>query len=119
MTEESSPGVEIIEAHEEFIQHLERGNSRVGRLSILTMVVALILLASYFSQLLLPFTTGTRFVQVDLLEPTLVVFEVSLLILTFAWVYVGAANYLFSSRLRRRVRRARATERELQRRITG
>ncbi len=119
MSEEKSPGVEIIEAHEDFVQHIESGSARIRTLSLLTLIVSVLLLASYFSQLLLPFATGDTTVTVNLLDPSLIVFEVLLIVITFAWLYVGAVNYIFSTRLAKRIKEARAGEAELLKRIEG
>lgn len=118
MTEPES-SIVIDEAHEDFAQHIEAGSARIRTLSILTLVISVLLLASYFSQILEPFVTGTREVTVDLADPSLLVFEGLLVLLTLAWLYVGAVNYLFSTRLSRRVKAARAREQEMERRITG
>jgi hypothetical protein len=54
---------------------------------------------------------------VNLLDPTLLALEVVLILVTFAWLYVGVVNYLFASRLGRQIREARATEREIERKL--
>ena len=109
----------IIEAHEELIQHIENGQIRIRTLSIITIVVALLLAASYFSQILAPFTGGQRYQTVDLLDPSLIAVEVVFLILSAAWLYVGVLNYLFASRLGKQVKEIREAERELERKIIG
>jgi hypothetical protein len=106
--------VAILDAHEEFVQHIESGQARIRALSIITIVVAFLLLASYFDQVLTPFTTGTKVVTVDLLDPTLIALEVLLIIVTFAWLYVGVVNYLFASRLGRQIKEARTKEKEIE-----
>jgi uncharacterized membrane protein (DUF485 family) len=111
------PSVEIIEAHGSFVQHIEDGQARMKALSIITIAVAFLLLASYFDQVLTPFTTGTKVVTVNLLDPTLLALEVVLILVTFAWLYVGVANYLFASRLGRQIKEARTKEAELERRL--
>jgi len=111
------PSVEIIEAHGSFVKHIEDGQSRMKFLSIVTMAVAFLLLASYFDQVLTPFTTGTKVVTVNLLDPTLLALEVVLILVTFAWLYVGVANYLFASRLGRQIKEARAREKEIESRL--
>jgi hypothetical protein len=111
------PSVEIIEAHGSFVQHIEDGQARMKTLSVMTIAIAFLLLASYFYQVITPFTTGTRFVQVDLLDPTLLTLEALLIVVTFAWLYVGVANYLFASRLGRQIKEARAKEKEIERRF--
>ncbi len=116
---EKSPGVMMIEAQEELIEHIENGQSRIRFLSAITIVVAFLMAASYFSQIVLPFVGGDRYQTVDLLNPGLIVFEVTLLALSAAWLYVGTVNYLFASRLGKQVREIRAAERELEKKITG
>jgi hypothetical protein len=106
--------VAILDAHEEFVQHIESGQARIRALSIITMIVAFLLLASYFDQVVTPFTTGTKVVTVNLLDPTLLALEVVLILVTFAWLYVGVVNYLFASRLGRQIKEARAKEREIE-----
>lgn len=108
-----------IEAHEEFIQHIENGQRRIKTLSVITVIVAAILVASYFSQILLPFVGGSRYQTVDLLNPSLIVTEVAVLILSAAWLYVGVVNYLFAARLGKQIREIRAAEREMEKRIVG
>jgi len=119
LSEKPEPAVIIDEAHEDFAQHIEVGSGRIRLLSVLTLVVSVLLLASYFSQLLLPFVTGQTTVTVNLVDPTLLVFEALIIILTLAWLYVGAVNYIFSTRLGRQVREARSKEAELEKRLAG
>ncbi len=57
--------------------------------------------------------------QVDSLNPALIVTQIVLMILVCAWLYVGVSNHLFAMRLRRSVREIRAAEKELEKRITG
>lgn len=111
---ELEPSVQIIEAHGSFVRHIEDGQARMKALSLITMVVAFLLLASYFDQVLTPFTTGTKVVTVNLLDPTLLGLEVVLILVTFAWLYVGVMNYLFASRLGKQIREARAKEKEIE-----
>ncbi len=113
-----APSVEIIEAHGSFVQHIEDGQARMKVLSVITIVVAFLLLASYFYQVLTPFTTGTTVVTVNLLDPTLLALEAILIVVTFAWLYVGVVNYLFASRLGRQIKEARAKERDIERKLT-
>ncbi len=114
-----SPAVMVIEAHEELMQHMEEGEAKIRTLSIITVVVALLLAAGFSSQILLPLVSPTRYVQVNLADPALILVEALLLILSAAWVYVGLRNYRFSTRLGRQIREIRAEERKLEKRITG
>jgi hypothetical protein len=107
--------VAMLEAHEEFVQHIESGQARIRALSVITIVIAFLLLASYFDQVLTPFVTGTKEVTVNLLDPTLLALEGLLIVVTFAWLYVGVVNYLFASRLGRQIKEARTKEREMER----
>jgi len=106
--------VAVLEAHEEFVQHIESGQARIRALSVITIVIAFLLLASYFDQVLTPFVTGTTEVTVNLLDPTLLALEAILIVVTFAWLYVGVVNYLFASRLGRQIKEARAKEQEIE-----
>jgi hypothetical protein len=107
----------FIEAHEEFAQHIEAGQKRVRSLSVITLLVAVFLSASYVSQMVYPFVFGQSIVSVNLLDPTLLVLEFAALLLTFAWIYVGATNYLFATRLGKMVKAARVAEKELERKL--
>jgi hypothetical protein len=82
-------------------------------------VVAVILAACHFSQILEPFVTGRRYVQVDLLNPGLLVLEVVMLAPTFAWMCVGVLNYLFYTRVSRQIKTIRALEKEMEKGIIG
>ncbi|HUH99440.1 MAG TPA: hypothetical protein VLY65_00210 [Nitrososphaerales archaeon] len=119
MSEESSPAVMKIEADEDFLDHVERGQRKLKNLSLTTLTVTVLLGAAYFFQILDPFVTGEKVVQVNLQDPGLLVVEVLILGLTFAWMYVAALNYLFYTRLGRQVKEIRAKEAELLKRITG
>jgi hypothetical protein len=116
---EKSLGVMVIDAHEELIQQLESGQAKIRLLSVITVAVAFLLVASYFSQILLPFVSGSsRYQTVDLMSPTLIATEVILAVLGAAWLYVGVINYLFSARLNKRIREIRSYEKELMERMT-
>jgi hypothetical protein len=116
-SEKEEPSVQIIEAHGSFVQHIEAGSAKMKTLSTITIAVAFLLLASYFYQVISPFTSGTTVVTVNLLDPTLLALEAVLIIVTFAWLYVGVVNYLFASRLGKQIKEARAKEREIERRL--
>jgi len=109
--------VDILDAHEEFVQHIESGQRRIRALSLVTIAVAFLLLASYFAQVLTPFTTGTKVVTVNLLNPGLLALELVLILVTFAWLYVGVVNYLFASRLGKQIKEARGKEKEIEKKI--
>jgi hypothetical protein len=116
---EDKAKVGILDTHEEFVQHIESGQARIRTLAIITVAVAFILIASYASQLLLPFTGGSRYQTVDLLNPTLIVFQIVLILLTGAWLYVGVVNYLFATRMGRQIREFRTIERDIEKKIMG
>jgi hypothetical protein len=115
---EKSLGVMVIDAHEELIQQLEFGQAKIRLLSVITVAVAFLLVASYFSQILLPFvSSSSRYQTVDLMSPTLIATEVILAFLGAAWLYVGVVNYLFSARLNKQIREIRSYEKELMERM--
>jgi ABC-type branched-subunit amino acid transport system permease subunit len=111
----ATPGspASFVEVHEEFIQHIEAGQRKIRSLSLLTLLVSVLLGASYLVQLVYPYVGGESVVSVNLRDPTLVATEVLVTVLAFAWVYVGATNYLFASRLGRMVKSAREAEKKL------
>jgi hypothetical protein len=121
LTEQDSTAtaVKVIEAHEEFIQHLEAGSSKIRGLAIITIAVSLLLGASYLYQVLLPYISNERIVIVNLLDPALVGAEILLLGLVLAWFYIGVRDYLFVTRLARIVREIRSEQKEIEKRITG
>jgi len=106
-----------MELNELFVERLESGVGRLKLLSAVTLIVAFLLLVSYSSQVLLPFATGQTTVTVNLLDPSLLAFEALLILLTFAWVYVGAVNFLWARRMGSRVARVRAEEDKMLNRI--
>ena len=112
-----SPGALFIEAHEEFAQHIEASQRRIRSLSVITLAVGVFLSAAYVLQIVYPFVFGQSIVSVNLLDPTLIVLEFAALLLTFAWIYVGATNYRFATRLGKMVKAARVAEKELERKL--
>ena len=115
--EDESPGLKFIEAHEMFIEHVEAGRTRIRILSVATIITAFLLLASYLSQLLLPFTSGTRYVQLDLLDPATVVIQVLLVGFIFIWLYIAFVDYFFVTRLGSIIEEGRAMEKQLEQRL--
>ncbi|MDA4121125.1 MAG: hypothetical protein OK404_01810 [Thaumarchaeota archaeon] len=116
MTEQREQGVEIIEAHQEMVTHIERGASRIRALSGVTIIVAIVLSLSYIYQLLLPFT-GVRTVTVDLADPANQVVEALVLVLALLWLYIGVRDLAFSSRMRNQITAARSKEKEIEKRV--
>jgi hypothetical protein len=112
-----SPGAMFIEAHEEFAQHIEASQRRIRSLSVVTLAVGIFLSVAYVLQIVYPFVFGQSIVSVNLLDPTLLVFEFAALLLTFAWIFVGATNYRFATRLGKMVKAARVAEKELERQL--
>ncbi len=119
MTDNSEARVAAIEADEDFLQHVEVGQRKLRNLSLVTLVVAVILGAAYFSQIVEPFVTGQSVVTVNLRDPSLLVLEVLIFVLTLAWIYVGVVNYLYYTRLAKSIKVIRAKEEELLKRIEG
>jgi hypothetical protein len=116
---EMPPGIQMLELNELFVQRVEEGTGRVKLLSVVTLVVSFLLLVSYASQVILPFATGQTTFTVNLLDPSLLVLEGILILLTIAWVYVGAVNFLWARRIGSRVRKLREQEDEILKRIEG
>ena len=118
MAEERSEAVEIMEAHEELVQHLVKGGRRLRALSLVTMAVAGVLSLLYAYQIVYPYVTGQTVVPVNLTDPVNLAVELAVLVLALLWLYVGARDYAFSSRLSKAVRRATAEVKELEKRIS-
>ena len=116
---EMPTGIRVMELNELFIQRVGEGIDRLKLLSVVTLIVSVLLLAAYASQVLLPFMTGQTSVTVNLLDPTLLVGEGVLILLTVAWVYVGAMNFLWARRIGGRVRRLREEEAKMLDQIEG
>lgn len=108
--------VEVIQAHRDLVNQLEKSSGRMRALSLVTVVVAVVLALAYASQLALGLT-GTTTVTVNLNDPANEATEVVVLALAVAWLYVGGSDYLFSTKVRKVVARARMNERELQKRL--
>ena len=119
LQDERSPVVAMIEAHEDFIQHIEQGARRIKTLSMFTVIVAAVLTLSYAYQLLLPYFTGVTSVSVSLDDPLLQATEVALIALSLLWLYIGLADYVFTRRMAAAIREARAVESELERKVTS
>jgi len=120
LTEERHPGVMAIETYEEFLQRVEAAGSKIRVLSGVTIFVALLLAATYVSQLLVvPFLLGVTTQTVNLVDPTLIAFESGLLILVLIWLYVGVRGYWFMTKLARQIREIRSVQSELAKRIGG
>jgi hypothetical protein len=109
--------IKAIELNYILVDRMQTSASRVRLLSIITLVVAVLLLASYASQVILPFATGQTTATVNLLDPALLVFEGLLIVLTIAWIYVGAVNLLWSRRISKRIRELENFEDRLANRI--
>ena len=112
MTTGEDNGVEIIEAHQDLVRHIERGARMMKVLSMATILVAAVLVTSYLSQLLLPLT-GTTEVTVNLTDPANEAVELLVLALALVWLYVGGRDLAFSWRMARVIKEARRREKEL------
>ena len=117
MDSNSERGPEIIDAHQDFVRHIEQGAARMRVLSAVTLVVAAVLALAYVSQLVLPLT-GTTTVSVNLTDPFNVATELVVLVLAVVWLYVGVQDFRFSSRMRREIFEARSKEQQVQDRIS-
>ena len=86
-------------------------------LSVVTIGVAVVLAASYVSQLALPLG-GTDTVTVNLSDPGTVAAELIVLALAVAWLFVGAQDLRFSWRMKAEIRQARTKEKEILERLS-
>ena len=109
----------MIETHEEFIQHIEGGSSKMLTLSAITILVSMVLFFAYLSQLLLPYVTGVTIQPVNLVDPTLQATEVAVSVLALLWLYVGIRDLLFTTRMRRAIKDIRALEKDLEKQIAA
>jgi hypothetical protein len=116
-SDESSAVVKIFEIHEEFIERLEKGSSKIRWLSIVTILVSALLFFSYVAQLSLPYVTGETVQTVNLSDPALQGVEIVVAALAFLWLYVGIDDFLFTRRLERSIREIRALEKDFERRV--
>lgn len=115
-----APIVKVIEMHEDFIEHVEYGSTRIRILSVTSVVVAAFLVVSYAYQLVVaPFVLGMQSVTVNLVDPLLIGIEIFLTALAALWLVLGITEYRFTSRMFRAIKEIRAAERELEKRITG
>ncbi len=112
MSEDKDPKVMVLEAHEEFIQHIERGSAKIRSLALTTIVVATLLLASYLYQIALPAISGVTTVQVNLSDPVLLATELILVALVVLWLYVALTDFLFTRRLAGQIKEVRRLEHE-------
>ncbi len=119
MSDKAEVDVALYQINDDFSEHIEKSSRRIRILSVITLVISVILLASYFSQIVYPFVTGQTIVSVNLVDPSLLALEVVLVLLTLAWMYVGAVNYLFSSRMAKAVKQAREQEHKIETMIEG
>ena len=119
MPDKAEVDIALYEVKDDFSAHIEKSSGRIKVLSVITLVISVVLLASYFSQIVYPFVTGQTTVTVNLLDPSLLALEVVLVLLTLAWLYVGAVNLLFSTRMARAVKLAREHGRSVERMIEG
>jgi len=116
MSDERERGPQIVDAHQELVRRIEQSTGRMRALSIVTIAVAVVLAASYLSQLVLPLT-GTSTVTVNLDDPGTVAAELLVLALVLAWLYVGVQDLRFSWRLKAEIRQARTEEKEIEGRL--
>jgi len=117
LPEKAETDVALYEVHGDFSEHMEKGSRRVMTLSVITLVVSVLLLASYLSEIVYPFATGQTSVTVNLSNPSLLAFEVVLVLLTLAWLYVGTINLVWARRIAANVRRIKKNEVRIQKSI--
>jgi len=116
MSDEKERGPQILDAYQELVRRVEQGTSRMRALSIVTIAVAVVLAASYVSQLALPLT-GTLTVTVNLGDPGTVAAELIVLALALTWLCVGIQDLRFSLKMKAEIREARSKEKEIENRL--
>jgi hypothetical protein len=109
----------VLEAHEEFVQHIEIGSRKIRTLAIITILITGLLAGSYIYQLILGLTGSATIVEVNVSDPALEASEAVLLVLVLAWLIVAVRDFFFVSKLTKDIKQAREEEREIQKRITG
>lgn len=114
MGEEEVTPESILELREEVLQRVETVGTKIKRLSLVTMFVAVALALGFVFQIALPYAGGSATQTVNLTDPALVALEVILTILALAWLYVGVSDYRFTTRLSRSIQKARALEGEIE-----
>lgn len=119
MTESEVSAKSVLEIHEEILQRVENVDAKIRTLSLVTMVVAALLVAGYLVQLALPYASGVSTVTVDLTNPSLMAVEVGTMLLALVWLYVGVSNYRFVAGMAKAIRIARAREAQLEKSVTG
>jgi len=116
--EEVSPQT-VLELREEVLQRVEAVDSRMRALSLVTIVVAALLVVGLAIQLALPFASSVPTVTVNLSDPVLVAVETGVTLLGLIWLYVGVSNYRFVASMAKSVKAARAREAELAKSMIG
>jgi hypothetical protein len=120
VSEDRHPGVMAHEAQEAFMQHLERGSSRIKLLSIITIIITIFLAAAYVSQLvLLPYVFHIRTQTVNLLDPGLVISELVLLTIVLIWLSVAVRELIFVTRLSNQIREIRSLQAQIEKKISS
>lgn len=113
MTEKEVSPRSVLEIHEELLQRVEAVDSRIRKLSAVTIVVAALLVAGVLVQLAMPYVSGVPIVTVNLADPALVAVETGVTLLGLIWLYVGVSNYRFVAGMAKSIKAARAREAEL------
>jgi hypothetical protein len=111
--DEASAAHAAVEAHDDFIEHIELGNRRVRILAVFGGTAAFLLLVGLLSQVILPYASGTGTVTVNLVDPGLVALELVLAAMAAAWFIWNITEYRFTSRMNREIRRARELEKKM------
>jgi hypothetical protein len=119
MSEEESSARSVLEIHEEFLQRVETGSTKIKTLSVITIAVSALLAVLYVYEIASPFLSGVTVVTVNLRDPGLVALELLLTVLALVWLYVGVRDYRYVARLARSIRQARALESAIEREISG
>ncbi|MDG6990167.1 MAG: hypothetical protein JRM99_01955 [Nitrososphaerota archaeon] len=111
MGEDADPAVSIIEAQEEFIQHMEKGGRKITVLAVIATLAGGYFAVSYFVQLvILPYVLGVTTQTVDLLDPGLMVAGAVSLAVSLLWLYAGLRDLTFGRRMAKQIKAIRVLQ---------
>jgi hypothetical protein len=111
MSGDRDPNVSSIELLEEFMQHIERGGSKIKLLALIAMLAGGYFAVSYFVQLVvLPYFLGIASQTVNLVDPSLVAAGLVSLAISLLWFFSGLRDLLFERRLAARIKEIRALQ---------
>ncbi|MDE1852138.1 MAG: hypothetical protein KGI38_00105 [Thaumarchaeota archaeon] len=111
MSEDKDPNVAMIELHEDFIQHMERGGRKIRTLALVATLASAYFAFNYFLQLIVfPFGLGITSQTVDLVDPSLMALEAVSLVIALLWFVSGLRDLSFARRVAKQIKEIRALQ---------